>query len=62
MILENGLGTPKSKMVSDVETCFFKNSKVCLNLLLGNVFSYIVYSVIIAAANVQRYIACFEEF
>jgi hypothetical protein len=29
-------------MLSEVEMCLFKNSKVCLNLLLGNVFSYIV--------------------
>ena len=45
IIFENGLGTPKSKMVSWVVMYFCKNSKVCLNRLLGNVFSYIVMGV-----------------
>ena len=42
MILENGFGTPKSKIVSEVVTCFCKNSKVCLKRLFGNVFSYML--------------------
>ena len=41
MIFEKGLGTPKSKMVSEVLICFFRKSKVILNRLLGYVFSYI---------------------
>jgi hypothetical protein len=40
------LGTPKSKIVSEVLMCFFRKSNVMLNRLLGYVFSYIltVYS------------------
>lgn len=44
MILENGFGTPKSKMVSEVLICFFRKSNVILNRLLGYVFSYIEFA------------------
>ena len=44
MILEKGFSTPKSKIVDVVVMCLFRNSNVCLNLLLGNVFSYIVFA------------------
>ena len=44
MILENGFGTPKSKMVSEVLICFFRKSNVILKRLLGYVFSYIEFA------------------
>jgi hypothetical protein len=51
MILEKGFSTPKSKMVSDVVLCFFRNSKVSLNLLLGKVFSYIFFDFALTAGR-----------
>lgn len=41
MIFEKGFETPKSKIVSEVEMCFFKKSSVILKRLLGKDFSYI---------------------
>jgi hypothetical protein len=45
MIFENGLGTPRSKMVSEVLMCFCRKANVKVKRLLGYVFSYMIEQV-----------------